>query len=402
MVLTFEQQRLLIFNGLQADQKQAALGRFSTTRPTNADDNAKISDFFDINTTSATRQLHFHGYAAALLYFENHRFQVLSSPTMGQTNGTIVGHLGDKIENPTAVSISADEATRDILVLAKKKPDGTASLLALMANEKITDTLVQPTTHQAIEFPFPPLDPGQDKDVVFKNYFVTRVPIVVPLPFGHGIDGNVKIDDYTAIADLFAKLEAIHEGLAEWAQGIIMGSDYVDEKSLGELHIPAPFLDGITHVNTVHKTIVTKSNTVDPSSADGLAVKARIEREQKTNTETWLTANPAVYQQGLRQFETPAQIQQAPAQTTPAVLPAAVTTRAEKQSEAKISKAVATWHLLCARASTNADGDAIIIPGEISVAVLSPRILSPFDKDTSATCCRTTPAWSSLRRPANN
>jgi hypothetical protein len=93
------------------------------------------------------------------LYYEEGHFKVLSAPsmTMGSDNVTlIVGHEGDALVHTTPVSIKADKAVLDILVLAMKPTEGTAALEDLMAQHKVTDFFPNDDENgPAYEFPLP-------------------------------------------------------------------------------------------------------------------------------------------------------------------------------------------------------------------------------------------------------
>jgi hypothetical protein len=86
---------------------------------------------------------------------------------------------------------------------------------------------------------------GADEDpmTTFENFYVSRLPIAVPLPKGHGID-PVSIDNKEAIGPFFVTLHSISPCLREWAQAMIKTVNFWEGLSLSadNLGIPDEFL----------------------------------------------------------------------------------------------------------------------------------------------------------------
>jgi hypothetical protein len=207
-MLTPSKQCSLAFLSLLSTQKELAAGRFSALQAPTNDDTDCVSSYFDRDMTTTTRKF-ILGTSSLILFLENRVFKVISSPSMTiscDSRQTITGHFGDKLLHPNPISISGDAATLDVLVVAKKSIDGTSVLDALMATtNSVTVTIVSedPDT-TPITFPFPQMGADEDPMVTFENYYISRLPVAVPLPMGHGID-PVSIDDEEAIEPFFVK-----------------------------------------------------------------------------------------------------------------------------------------------------------------------------------------------------
>jgi hypothetical protein len=105
------------------------------------EDLSRLQSFFDPNLTSFTRKIiRTEASCAAILYFEESHFKVLSAPsmTMGPDNVTlIVGHAGDTLVHTIPVSINkADMAVLDILVLAMKPTEETTAFKDVMEGHR--------------------------------------------------------------------------------------------------------------------------------------------------------------------------------------------------------------------------------------------------------------------------
>lgn len=372
-MLTPTQQIAAIFSGLSDDQKTEAVGCYSAVAVTTADDVSHLQSYFDPNVTSLTRKFILVGAScAAVLYYEDGQFRILSAPSMtvGPNNAAfIVGHEGDTLAHTSPVSINVDKAVLDVLVLAIKPTNGCAALEELMAQPKVTDTLVNIDGELEHEFPFP--DVGDTPlATVFANAHVARVPMVIPLPMEHGID-SVSMIDPGGIASMIAKLQAITPMYGEWAQAFVHAANYFDEKSLsnGIFDIPQEFFDGIDSTNLLLGSIITKSSRVTATTIEGKAIFRRIDEAKKVNMNRWFTNNPEIYQTLLSAI-TP-QVNYAapplPAQVSPQASKASQS-RADKQDEYRVLKGKTITSLLLARESTNADGAPIYVSGEIDEA----------------------------------
>ena len=372
-MLTPIQQIAAIFSGLSDDQKTEAVGRYSTVAATTADDVAHLQSFFDPNVTSLTRKFIMVGTScAALLYYEEGHFKVLSAPSMtvGPNNAAfIVGHEGDTLVHTSPVRINVDKAVLDALVLAFKPANGGAALEELMAQPKATDILVSEEDNiTECEFPFPAM--GEiPLATVFADAHVARLPVVIPLPMGHGIE-CVSMTDPGAIATMISTLQSITPMYGEWAQAFVHAANYFHEKSLthGDLDIPQEFFAGIDSTNNLRGSIITKSSRVTATTIEGKAIYRRIDEAKKVNMDSWFTNHPDVYQNLLSAI-TP-QVAMAPvqpAQVSPQA-PKATQSRADKQDEYRVLKGKTIISLLLARHSINADGECIYVPGEIDEA----------------------------------
>jgi hypothetical protein len=100
---------------------------------------------------------------AALLYFEDGHFKILSTPpmTVGPNNAAfIVGHKDDTLVHTNLVCINVDKAVLDALVLTFKLANGGAALKELMAQPKATNILISKDDN-ITECKFPFLDMGE-------------------------------------------------------------------------------------------------------------------------------------------------------------------------------------------------------------------------------------------------
>ena len=371
-MLTPSEQRSLAFLSLSSAQKELAAGCFSALQAPTDDDTDRVSSYFDRDMTTTTRKF-ILGTSSSILFLENRVFKVISTPSMTigrDSRQTITGHFGDKLLHPNPISISGDAATLDVLVVAKKSIDGTSVLDALMATTySVTATIASedPDT-TPITFPFPQMGADEDPMVTFENYFVSRLPVAVPLPMGHGID-PVSIDDEGAIEPFFVNLHSISPYLQEWAQAMIKTADFWEGLSLSadNLGIPDEFLEGLTEPNPMQGTIYTKSMTVDMSTSAGKSVITRVESAKNQNIDSWISNNPTIYQDTAIRYSNPTPIQQEAAIPTP-TLPVAsiVKTQADKTNEARMNKAKASMQLFLVRPGTsNVDGTDILIPSAL-------------------------------------
>lgn len=370
-MLTPAQQVAAIFTGLSEDQKVEAVGRYSSVSNATADDLSRLESFFDPTVTSFTRKIILTGAScAAILYYEEGHFKVLSAPsmTMGSNNVTlIVGHEGDALAHTTPISIRADKAVLDILVLAMKPTEGTAALEDLMAQHKVTEFFPNDEDNgPATEFPFPTVG-DVALATIFNEAHVARVPMLIPLPMGHGID-FVSITDVGGVAALITKLQAISPVLAEWAQCVVNAKHYFGGKSLSDNHfdIPEVYFEGIDATGLLWGSIITRSSRVPMTSTESQAIFRRIEEAKKTNMDHYFNLHPEIYEP-LWKAITP-QVNHIAEPTPVQVSPQVVKTqsRSDKQDEIRLLKGKTITSLLLVRESTNSDGAPIYFPGEIN------------------------------------
>jgi hypothetical protein len=118
---TLAQQVSAIVTGLTDDQKVKAAGHFSSLKTLAPDDIAHLIAFFDPNITGWTHQLILTGPScAAVLYYEDRKFHLLSSPSLvigPDKTMFIVSHDGDSLVHTMPISIKASNAVLDILAL---------------------------------------------------------------------------------------------------------------------------------------------------------------------------------------------------------------------------------------------------------------------------------------------
>jgi hypothetical protein len=287
--------------------------------------------------------------------------------TVGPNNAAfIVEHKGDTLVHTSLVCINVDKAVLDVFVLAFKPANGGAALEELMAQPKATDILISKDDNiTECDFPFP--DMGEvPLATVFANAHVARVPVVIPLPMGHGIK-CVSMTDPGAIATMISKLQAITPMYGEWAQAFIQAVNYFHKKSLtsGDLDIPQEFFTGIDSTNNLQGSIITKSSRVTAMTIEGKVIYRCINEAKKVNMDRWFTNHPDIYQNLLSTI-TPhvAMSPVLPVQVSPQA-PKATQSRADKQDEYRVLKGKTITSLLLTRHSINADGECIYISGEI-------------------------------------
>jgi hypothetical protein len=281
----------------------------------------------------------------------------------------IVGHEGNTLIHTSLVHINVDKAVLDALVLAFKPANGGADLKELMAQPKATNILISEDDNiTECEFPFP--DMGEvPLATIFADAHVARVPVVIPLPMGHGIE-CVSMTDPGAIATMISKLQAITLMFGKWAQAFVHAANYFYEKSLtqGDLDIPKEFFTGIDSTNNLRGSIITKSSRVTATTIEGKAIYRRIDEAKKVNMDSWFTNHPDIYQNLLSTIT--AQVAMAPVlpvQVSPQA-PKATQSRANKQNKYRVLKGKTITSLLLARHSINADGECIYVSGEIDEA----------------------------------
>jgi hypothetical protein len=187
------------------------------------------------------------------------------------------------------------------------------------------------------------MGPDEDPMMTFENYYVSRLPVAVPLLMGHGIN-PVSIDNEEAMNPFFENLHSISPYLQEWAQAMIKTADFWEGLSLSadNLGIPDEFLQGLTELNPIQGTIFTKSMTVDMTISAGKGVITRVESAKNQNIDSWISKNPTIYHDTAIQYSNPTPIQQetvTPTQTQPVAM--IVKTQADNTDEAHMNKSKA-------------------------------------------------------------
>jgi hypothetical protein len=298
-MLTPAQQVAAIVLGLSEDQKHDAVGRYSSISTLTTVDVSRLLCYFDPHVTSISRKLILTSTSCAgALYYEEGQFRILSAPalTMGNENThVIVGHDGDALIHTIPVSLNADTAVLDVIVLAMPSSTGEiAALEDLMANPKVTDVMPATEDEPECAFPFPNLGDGLEATAIFAGFRAARVPMLVPLPMGHGID-PVLMSDNAAVAAFLDKLQSIDKIYAEWAQSIILIATFFEGKSLQVEGFDNrfPFFEGI---DSLGENITTKSSRDMPQSTEGKAIFRRIEDVRKVNMDAWFHQHPEVYE----------------------------------------------------------------------------------------------------------
>jgi hypothetical protein len=289
-MLTLAQQFSAIFTGLSDGQKVEASGHFSSVSNPAPNDLNHLLSYLDPNVTCFTRQIILTGPScAALLYYEDKQFQILSAPSMiaGPDNTAfIVGHDGDSLAHTTPISIQASTAVLNVLALAFPPTEGTgtAALVDLMATHKIANNLPndEDENEPNFTFPFPPKD-TEDPAIIFARARVARIPSLLPLPMGHGLD-PVSLANEEGIVNLITKLQTISPIYAEWAKSIFCISKYFGGKSLGteSLDVPLAYFESIDFTALLRGSINTKLSCVNVTSPEEKAIFTRIEMAKKS------------------------------------------------------------------------------------------------------------------------
>jgi hypothetical protein len=364
-MLTLAQQVSAIVTGLTDDQKVEAAGRFSSLNTLARDDIVHLLAFFDQNITGWTCQLILTSPScAAVLYYKDCKFHLLSSPSLvvGPDNTVfIVGHDSDLLAHMMPISIKASNAVLDVLALVSLPVVGTAALDDLMVHNTIIDPIANKEP-----FPFPVTEEG-DTALAFVGVCAVRIPLLTPLPIGHAMD-RVALNNTEGIDEMIAKPMAISPIYAEWAQSMVYTSKHFDNKSLGikTLAVPEIYFDGINFTALLRGSIKTKSSRVDMTSTEGKAVLTCIEAAKKTNMETWFGNNQEVYQ-ALLSAITPqvnALIYTVPAAISPQAI-VKTQTRADKQEEGRVLKGAMITSLILVREGDNEEGAPILLTGEL-------------------------------------
>jgi hypothetical protein len=357
-MLTLAQQDSAIITGLTNDQKVEAAGHFSSLKTLAPNDIVHLLGFFNPNITGWTRQLILNGPScAAVLYYEDCKFHLLSSPLLviGPDNTVcIVCHDGDSLAHMMPISIKASNAVLEVLVLVFPPVVGTAALEDLMVHNTINDPIANKEP-----FPFPVIEEG-DAALVFVSVCVASISLLIPLPMGHAMD-SVALNNAERIDEMIAKLMAISPIYAEWAQSMAYTGKHFNNKSLDveTVAVPEIYFNRIDFTALLCGSIHTKSSRVDVTSTEGKAVLTRIKAAKKTNMETWFGNNQVVYQALLSAI-----MHTVPTAVSPQVI-VKTQTRADKQEEGCVLKGAMINSLILVREDDIEEGAPILLMGEL-------------------------------------
>jgi hypothetical protein len=152
---------------------------------------------------------------------------------------------------------------------------------------------------------------GADEDpmITFENYYISCLPVAVPLLMGHGIN-PVSIDNKEAIRPFFVTLHSISSPyLQEWAQAMIKTANFCEGLSLSadNLHILDEFLEGLTEPNPMQGTIYTMVHMTTSASK---GIITHIESAKNQNIDIWISENPTIYHDTAIWYSKPAPNQQ--------------------------------------------------------------------------------------------
>jgi hypothetical protein len=335
----------LVLQQLSPFDLKDALGTFSSSEAASlkaVDDVSHPVNIYFANETDDDRVfLAASGTVPAFLYSEEGKVMILSNPKGGfdkEGKHVIIGHNGDSLVQVCPVSIPAR--------LFKANTYGflPSSLLLsvphLMDAEAVADKIV---LVEEVDVTIPSIPTFPDDNVAH----FALLPILVPLPFGHGIEGGTPLDSL----ELQENLILIHPMLAHWRTSMM----YVHANYQGSVSNAAGVDDVMLHDIPAGMTFSPSQDPgtatlLAPTSDEGKAVSKELERIQTQNFALWFQFHREEVLQAspfLQQLLTPALPAPVPHPYAPlAPVPVAATlTTADVQASHRATRTKVLWQL---------------------------------------------------------
>jgi hypothetical protein len=368
--------RSLLFGNLDEPQQLAAAGRFADSATIDESEVSRTVMYFIQDLPPPVRKISLIS-SKALLFTENRTFKIMSCPILVtdlDNREIILGHDGSSLLHPIPISISADEAVKGVKVLLfdSPDPDDPSPLHHLVAASPVTDTIVTSTLDadgaevERVEhtFPFPHHVP--DPETTFTDHYVAILPVMLPLPAGHGLDPV----HFGAINDITTFVERLHQvapHCAEWAKAMLHADMWWGGVSLQHptANIPPAFSDGLDNNAPLRPTMFLPTTTVPPTSTGGKDLLARLHHVRNDNIDTWFRANPDTYDTLIAKYQGTPPAAGPPTPTLPPTTVVTSESRSDRIAAEQVRKAKVSTELLLSRPGTNADGAPIIVPGII-------------------------------------
>lgn len=359
--------RHLLKGEMSSEQKAAAFGRFSQTKPVpsaSPEGSNQIDVWFGPNATPAIRQLILTSEdTAGILLLSGKRFIVVSDLkfSLGSNNETIIiGQFGDKIMHLVPTLLNKDEILGDVYILCDSSTPNPA-----LDHLKATDNLASDTITDAQGNEISFLD-GAELDATpnLTNMRITKFPAAIPLPFHHMLD-NTRLNDPEGLVALRNKLEVVHPTLATWFQAMYYNATYFESMSLQHqaLNIHNDYFSPLPISGTALTTIELSCVSGDPTSTIGIQFLDRLTNAQNNNMDAWSQANKEIYNELMSNIPSlfpsnpPSGSDNGPADdlSSKEVRVISAKTATEEKSEARIQKTITHLRLLLGQVDTTTD-----------------------------------------------
>jgi len=375
MRFSSEALRHLVYGQLTPAQQLEASGTFSGNQlPHNwdaASNTNPINIWFEKDTTTMTKKLILaQNNIVAILVYYNNVFQVVSLPKPLMDTSTreefIVGHLGDNINHIVPSAFTPDTILANFIGFLPSDSEEDASLSHLKSTGPDANEQFPVADETPITFLSNANNVTLPNDFTFEDVRTASLPLSIPLPHGHGIK-STPINDKAGIQTMSTRLYQLSPSLGRWFESIELSIDVFRGKSLhsNDFNIDERYFEGI-QLDAARESIAADCKTIAIESPMASYLLVAKDYNFNWNFDKWCTENKDVYE------ELTSSINQSGPQPAPhADPPQYPMSKADKNSEARFTRVSTFYKILLATTGVDAEGNDIIIPGNLNPAVIS-------------------------------
>ena len=356
--------RSLIKTNLTTDQLVDAFGDFSHSKQA-SDFSQSLSVWFSTTASSSIKRVIVSSDdTAGVLFFSKGVFTVISNVTQGidsSGNAIFTGHLGNELSTIVPTEVSADELFGESFVLVMKE-DTEDNLDDLMCTKPASETVIDSDhVEKGIFDESPSIQDPPDID----NMCVAKMPICVPLPFGHNVKSTMVTDE-DGVQALCNELGNIHNQLLLWLKSIHYSIANFGGVSLHDptLQVPQEYFVPFQTTGLNVRTAIDVSPTpLVPTFQQAKNVVARLEKLRESNVDTWIQANKPIVDPIMTTLS-PLLVGGTPAPTTqPTINVQVAKSQSDKRQEVQKTKTIAIASLLLASVD---EANDVLVPAKLS------------------------------------
>ena len=358
--------RSLIKTNLTSDQMAEAYGDFSHSKQA-TDYSHTLSVWFSATASSSIKRVIVSSDdTAGVLVLNKGVFTVISNVTQvidASGNAIFTGHLGNELSTIVPTEVSADELLGESFVLLMKENPGTEpNLDDLMCAKPASDTVVGADhVEKSIFEEAPSIQDPPD----LAGMYVAKMPLCIPLPFGHNVK-STKVSDANGVQALCNELGNIDNQLLLWLMSMHFNVTNTGGVSLHDptLNVPqeyfAPFQTTGPNVRTA---IEVSPSPLVPTFQLAKNVVARLEKVRESNVDTWLQSNKPIVDPIMTTLSPLLTGGTPPHANQPTINVQVAKTTSDKRQEVQKAKTVAIASLLLASVDEATD---VLVPTKLS------------------------------------
>ena len=357
--------RSLVKTSLTRNQMDEARGDFSHSKPATDVNHALDAWFSTTASSSAKRVIVSSDDIAGVLFYKPGAFTVVSNVSQAidsSGNPILACHLGNELSTIIPAEIDPDELLGESFVLLMKEilseePDLDDLTRTTPASDTVTVAGSEKSFFEDATFLHDPPD--------LTGMHVAKMPVCIPLPFGHSVKSAAQADE-DGVQALCDALGDIDNRLLLWLKAMHYNVANFGGESLHEPNwsIPKKYFEPFqTTGSQLRESIEVSPSALVPTFQLAKNVVARLDQVRENNVDAWIQANKPIVEPIMMSLSPILTGGTPPPTNQPTINVQVAKTPSDKRQEAQKAKTIAIASLLLANVD---EANDVLVPAKLS------------------------------------